>query len=186
MTIAALRNLLAEIDTQGGPDAARRWRLDIPDTEGTPDPMTTTPILGTSPVQPAPVALHPPGPDTDPERLPVGRLLAWGDQHDDPEVQTQAARARAALVGLRQRYAADRELSALTTEEEQLAQRLEEIRARKGELAPVKPKRKSPEYDAQTVRAWAKEHDVDCPSRGRVPKQVLEAWRAAQAAAESA
>ncbi|WP_129307967.1 histone-like nucleoid-structuring protein Lsr2 [Streptomyces sp. L2] len=179
MTIAALRNLLAEIDAQGGPEAARRWRLDIPDTEGTPDPMTTTTDPG---VLPPLVTVRPPAPDEDPERLPVGRLLAWGDQRDDPEVQAQAARARAALVGLRARYAADRELSALAAEREQLEQRLAEVQAREQQLAPVKPKRKSPEYDAQTVRAWADDNGIECPSRGRVPKQVLEAWRAAQAA----
>ncbi len=33
MTVAALRRLLADIDTQGGPDAAREWRLDLPPPE---------------------------------------------------------------------------------------------------------------------------------------------------------
>ncbi|MEU6279768.1 hypothetical protein [Streptomyces sp. NPDC047028] len=183
MTIAALLNLLDEIDHQGGPEAARQWRLNLPDLEGTPEPMTTAPapILTTSPALPAAVSLRPPAADADPEKLPVGRLLAWGDQHDDQEVQAQAARARAALVGLRARYASDRELTALASEEEQLA----EIRARKDELTPAKPRKKRPgayvrDYDTRTVRAWADANGVDCPRVGQIPKRVLEAWRASQ------
>ncbi|CAL9662358.1 hypothetical protein SUDANB178_07028 [Streptomyces sp. enrichment culture] len=105
--------------------------------------------------------------DTDPERLPVGQLLAWGDQHDDPEIQDQAARTRIALAGLRARYAADREL-------------------RKDQLVPtVKPKRnrRPVDYPAAEVRAWAAATGVDCPAVGRVPKAVVDAWRAAQSQA---
>ncbi|MFJ6905582.1 WhiB family transcriptional regulator [Streptomyces griseoluteus] len=122
-----------------------------------------------------------PAAEAETEQLPVGKLLAWGDQHADPGIQDQAARARAALVGLRQRYAADRELTALESEEEQLARRLEEIRSRKGELAPAKAKKKTQrDYEPAEVRAWAKANSVDCPALGRVPKAVVDAWRAAQ------
>ncbi|RPE40233.1 Lsr2 protein [Streptomyces sp. Ag109_O5-1] len=162
MTIAAFRALLDEIDTQGGPEAARTNRLHLPD-EGT-EPVNTT-------VHAAQAA--------NSDQLPVGKLLAWGDAHLDPEIQDQAARARAALVGLRQRYAADQELTAITTEAEQLEKRLAELRAREQELAPAKkPRKKTPlDYDAGVVRAWAREQGVACPERGRVPKAVLEAWR---------
>nr|WP_119589811.1 WhiB family transcriptional regulator [Streptomyces scabiei] len=48
VTIAALRTLLDEIDTQGGPEAARQNRLDLdPLTERTP-PMTTAPAPETA------------------------------------------------------------------------------------------------------------------------------------------
>ncbi|MCZ0207932.1 Lsr2 family protein [Streptomyces sp. UMAF16] len=179
MTIAALLRLLDEIDRQGGPDAARHNSLRL-DAEGTSQPMTTAPAR-TSAQLPAPlVELRLPV-TTDPEKLPVGKLLAWGDQHDDPEIQDQAARARIALAGLRARYAADQELRALTNEEEQLAQRLAEIRARKDELEPTKPKkaRRPVDYPVSEVRAWAAATGVDCPPRGRIPKAVVEAWRAA-------
>ncbi|MEU0332197.1 histone-like nucleoid-structuring protein Lsr2 [Streptomyces sp. NPDC006193] len=161
MTIAALRRLLDEIDRQGGPEAARESRLHL--NEGTP---VTTSVDA----------------DETPEQLPVGKLLAWGDQHTDPDVQDQAARARAALVGLRQRYAADRELAAIASEREQLERRLAEIRAREAELVPVKAKksRKSVDYPAAEVRAWAREHGMHCPPVGRVPRDVVEAWRALQ------
>ncbi|MFF7485599.1 histone-like nucleoid-structuring protein Lsr2 [Streptomyces luteogriseus] len=117
-----------------------------------------------------------------PDQITVGQLLAWGDKHPDADVQDQAARARVLLTGLRRRHAADQELAAIDSEEEQLAKRLAELRARKAELAPAKPKskRKPVEYPAAEVRAWAKEQGVDCPPVGRVPKAVVEAWRAAQ------
>ena len=183
MTIAALHRLLDEIDAQGGPEAARHNRLHLPD-EGTTDPMSTAHKLPTPDVAvnaDADVRLK--AVTTPAEQIPVGQLLAWGDQHPDAEVQDQAARARAALTGLRRRHAADQELAAIDSEEEQLAKRLAELRARKAELAPAKAKktRKPVDYPAAEVRAWAKGQGIDCPATGRVPKVVLDAWRAAQA-----
>ncbi|MFF9285436.1 Lsr2 family DNA-binding protein [Streptomyces griseosporeus] len=176
MTIAALRRLLDEIDTQGGPDAARHNRLHLPDDPEGPEPVAQpVPQLTAIPEPPLTVAAKPPA-------IPVGQLLAWGEQHDDPEVQDQAARARLLLTALRRRHAADQELAAITSEREQLEQRLAELQAREAELAPAKGKKKrsSParDYDARTVRAWAEQHGIDCPRFGQIPKQVLEAWRA--------
>lgn len=221
MTIAALHRLLDEIDTQGGPDAAREWRLELPEPEpptglsfsairawarqagipcqpqGRPPQAVvdawraaTTPTLQEGPepmattVAPAPalpvvdVRLKPPA--DVPELLTTSTLLRWAEDHPDPGVQDQGARAEAALSGLRKRYTADRELAAITSEAEQLEARLAELRSRKAELAPAKKKtsRAAPSYDAKAVRSWAAEHGVDCPSRGRVPKPVLDAWRA--------
>jgi hypothetical protein len=168
MTIAALRALLDEIDTQGGPEAARQNRLHLPD-EGTPELMTT------GPARPAPAT----------EQLPVGQLLKWGDDHPDPDIRDQASRARIALAGLRKRHAADQELTAITTERERLEKRLAELQAREAELAPPKPKKRAPhvrDYDTREVRAWADETGIDCPRVGQIPKRVLDAWRAAKAA----
>ena len=180
MTIAALHRLLDEIDQQGGPEAARQNRLQLPD-EG-PEPMSTAPA---HPQPPAVDVRLRSVSDQPAEQISVGQLLKWGDDHTDPEVQDQAARARAALGGLRQRYATDRELSALTSEEQQLEQRLAELRARKGELAPAKPKKqRTPvDYPAPTVRAWARENGMDCPATGRIPKIVVDAWKRATGAA---
>jgi len=181
MTIAALRRLLDEIDHQGGPDAARHNHLHL-DDERPHHPMTTTPA--TRPVPPVVDVQLKDSADVrhrQPEQLPVGQLLKWGDEHPDPEVQDQAARARAALAGLRQRHAADAELTAITTEAEQLEKRLAQLRTREAELAPKpKKKRSSParDYDTRTVRAWAATNGVDCPRVGQIPKRVLDAWRA--------
>ncbi|MCM1974605.1 WhiB family transcriptional regulator [Streptomyces sp. G1] len=179
MTITALRRLLDEIDRQGGPDAARNNRLRLSD-EGTEQPMTTAPALPAVDVQlkaDADVRLK--TVPSEPATLPVGQLLAWGDAHTDPDIRDQAA-----LAGLRQRHAADQELTAITAEAEQLEKRLAELRAREAELAPAKPKRKRGayvrDYDTRTVRAWADANGVDCPRVGQIPKRVLDAWRASQ------
>lgn len=183
MTVAALRRLLDEIDTQGGPEAARHNHLHL-GPERTPDPMTTAPALS------AADATVKAGADvrlkavaTSTEQIPVGQLLKWGDEHPDAEVQDQAARARVLLHGLRRRHAADQELAAITSERQQLEQRLAELQSREAELAPTKAKkpRKPVDYPAAEVRAWAKAQGMDCPSTGRVPKAVVDAWRAAQA-----
>ncbi|MEV6124410.1 WhiB family transcriptional regulator [Streptomyces sp. NPDC052077] len=116
--------------------------------------------------------------------LTVDVLLTWGDSHVDPDVQDQAARARAALTGLRARHASDHELTALTGEEESLAARLAEIRARKAELLPKrKPSaKKNVDYPAAEVRAWARAQGRACPATGRVPRDIVTAWRAATGA----
>ncbi|SDM47189.1 Lsr2 protein [Streptomyces sp. cf386] len=183
MTIAAFRRLLDEIDEQGGPEAARHNRLHLPDDEGTQQPMSTAPAHPVVDVQlkaSADVRLK--TVPADPEPIPVGQLLKWGDEHPDTEVRDQAARVRAGLTGLRNRHAADQELTAITTEAEQLEKRLAELRAREAELAPAKPKkaRKPVDYPAAEVRVWAKENGLDCPAIGRVPKAIVDAWRAAQ------
>ncbi len=137
--------------------------------ERTTPPMTATPAASS----PSEIA----------EALPVDQLLEWGDAHSDPEVQDQAARARVALVGLRRRHAADAELTAITSEAEELEQRLAELRTRQAALAPAKKATKKAavqrDYEPATVRAWAKDNGVDCPATGRVPKAVVEAWRTA-------
>ncbi|MEV0691807.1 histone-like nucleoid-structuring protein Lsr2 [Streptomyces sp. NPDC050388] len=183
MTIAALRRLLDE----ELPDVPRHSAPRLPrqhfTAKETPDMATTVtspahPIAGlTLPTPSKPAA-------TSTEEIPVGQLLKWGDDHDDTEIQDQAARVRAGLLGLSKRHAADLELTAITTEAEELEQRLAKLRAREAELAPAKKagRRASPSYDAPAVRAWAKKAGVDCPGRGRVPKAVLDAWRAATGA----
>ncbi|MFE1925835.1 histone-like nucleoid-structuring protein Lsr2 [Streptomyces asoensis] len=121
------------------------------------------------------------------ETLPTGRLLKWADSHDDEDIRDQAARARATLAGLRHRYDTDKELTELGSEAEQLERRLAEVRAREAELAPPKAKKsRTPvDYPAAEVRAWARDNSVPCPPTGRVPKAVVEAWRAATSPAAS-
>ncbi|MFG3154253.1 hypothetical protein ACGF7W_19665 [Streptomyces sp. NPDC048219] len=173
MTVAALRRLLDEIDAQGGPEAAREGRLRLPtDTPEGPEPMA-------QPVQQL-TSLVPPHSAGEPQPLPVGQLLKWGDEHPDSDVRDQAARARLALTGLRRRHASDQELTAIADERAQLEKRLAEIQAREAELAPPKAKKRKPvDYPAATVRAWAKQAGHDCPAVGRVPKPVVEAWQRA-------
>ncbi|MDF2710674.1 MAG: Lsr2 [Nonomuraea muscovyensis] len=168
MTVRALLALLDEIDQQGGPQAARDGRLHLPDHhQQGPEPMNQP----TSPIT---------SPAAEPQPLSVGQLLKWGEDHDDAEVQDQASRARVLLGGLRHRYAADQELTAITDERAQLEKRLAEIQAREAELAPPRKAGRAPTSpDTKAARAWAAENGIDCPPRGRVPKTVMDAWRAA-------
>ncbi|MFC8520776.1 histone-like nucleoid-structuring protein Lsr2 [Streptomyces sp. NPDC057257] len=173
VTVQALKDLLDEIDEQGGPQAARDNRLTLTAKEPALMPTADTPALDSSSAIAQAIV----------DTLPVDNLLKWGDEHPDRDVQDQAARARAALTGLRQRHAADAELAQLTDERERLEKRLSELTARQAELVPAKkPKRKSSatarDYDSRTVRAWAQENGVDCPRVGQIPKRVLDAWRA--------
>ncbi|MFR0354124.1 WhiB family transcriptional regulator [Streptomyces sediminimaris] len=187
VTVQALKDLLTEIDHQGGPQAARDNRLHLTDQE--PATMTTT-SKPTTPAAPAPASSLAPSiaqstAEITAEALPIGSLLKWGDEHPDSDVQDQAARARALLTALRNRHAADQELTAITTEAEQLEKRLAELRSREAELAPKKKRKSSTyvrDYDTREVRAWAAANGIDCPRVGQVPKRVLDAWRAATSA----
>ncbi|MFF6985639.1 WhiB family transcriptional regulator [Streptomyces sp. NPDC010273] len=175
VTIRALQNLLTDIDSQGGPQAARDNRLHLTtDPQGAPHPMTTDSVPPALPT-PAPAAT------AAPAQVPVGKLLKWGDDHAEAKVRKQAAVARAALTDLRTLHAADQELLALAAEAEQLKQRLAQLEARQVELAPRSRKKPSHnrDYDAREVRAWASAAGVDCPRVGQVPRAVLDAWRAA-------
>jgi Lsr2 len=170
MTIAALRRLLDEelpdVPRHPAPRLPRR-RFSAKDTPM--DPVTTAPPPSRSAVT------------EGFEPLPEDQLLDWGDAHSDPDVQDQAARARAALAGLRRRYATDGELTAITTETDELEKRLAELRARAAELAPAPAKgrrtARERDYDPKQVRRWAQEHGLKVPPRGQIPKATLEAWR---------
>ncbi|MEU8473726.1 Lsr2 family DNA-binding protein [Streptomyces hygroscopicus] len=127
---------------------------------------------------------HRPKPTTPPaeEALSVNQLLDWADTHTDPDVQDQSARARAALTGLRTRHAADTELARITEEAEQLEQRLAALRARETELRPTgrkKTRKAERDHDPAVVRAWAKQQGIECAPLGRVPRAVVDQWRAA-------
>ncbi|WP_328439331.1 WhiB family transcriptional regulator [Streptomyces sp. NBC_00444] len=192
VTVQALKDLLTEIDHQGGPQAARDNRLHLTaPTDLEPDTMTTT----AEPAAPAPAAkstssIAQATAEITAEALTLDSLLQWGDEHPDPDIQDQAARARAAVAGLRQRHAADQELTAIRAKAEQLKQRLAKLQAREAELAPAKAKKKRGgsyvrDYDTREVRAWADANGVACPRVGQIPKRVLDAWRAATRGAAS-
>ncbi|MGW4889623.1 WhiB family transcriptional regulator [Streptomyces murinus] len=142
---------------------------DIPADERTDQSMTTPPA-DTAP------------PAADTALVTTSTLLRWAEDHADAEVQEQGARAEAALAGLRKRYAADQELTAITTEAERLEKRLAELRAREAALVPARPKskRKPLDYPVAEVRAWAAANGIACPARGRIPKSVVDAWTEAQ------
>ncbi|GAA3718000.1 Lsr2 family DNA-binding protein [Streptomyces tremellae] len=164
MTIEALRRIQEEATT--APDIPHRaWPTSTGDHPADPAPAD-------SPERPV---------AADAEQLPVGALLAWAREHDDKTVRAHGERTTESLAALRARHAADRELAALTVEEAELTRRLEQLVARRAELAPTrKPSARRADYDPRAVRAWAQEHGHEVAPRGLIARDVVEAWRAAQ------
>lgn len=142
--------------------------------------LMSAPAKPTAPSTAALLAAPPAGKSTP---LQEEALLEWADSHAHPDIQDQAARVRVALAGLRARYATDRELAALEGEQAALEKRLAALAARKQELAPAKV-RKARASEAAAARTWAAANGVPCGSHGRVPKDVLDQWRAATGTAE--
>lgn len=165
MTIAALRALLADIDRDGGPEAARTAQYLIRGERTTVNAPLT-------PAEKTPA-------------LSVAHLLNWAAQHPDAAVQADAEATAAALVRLRERHAADLEMDKLSEEEEELERRLTAIRGRRAELEPEKPKKKRGPLDHQpaVVRAWARAHHIPCSGRGRVPQEIVDRWKVAHSPA---
>ncbi|MGW3414570.1 Lsr2 family DNA-binding protein [Streptomyces sp. NPDC000888] len=123
-----------------------------------------------------------PAPEPIAEAMPeVADLLKWAAAHDDAKVRTDGEQAAAVLAGLRERRTVDAELEKISSEENQLEERLAELRARKSTLQPepagAKRKRQERDYEPSVVRAWARENGHDVPDRARIPKKVLDAWR---------
>lgn len=162
--IGLLRQLLERLDAADGGDHSSAERTDSPMSATTPSHTASAPAA-------------------EPELVTTSQLLRWAEEHPDPDVKDQGARAEATLTGLRTRYAADKELATITSEAAKLERRLAELRAREAELAPRPKKKRSGsyvrDYDTRTVRAWADENGVDCPRVGQIPKRVLDAWRQA-------
>lgn len=164
MTINALRRLLEEEQ----PNVARHPAPALPHrTHQQENTMQTT-------------ATPPLAPDTE---HPDDDLLQWAAGHEDQSVRDQAATAAAALTALRDRRRRDTELARIAAEATELEERLAKLRAREQEIRPAPAKRSSRkpaeprDYEPAVVRAWARDHGVECPPMGRIPGAVLERWR---------
>ncbi|KUL73951.1 MULTISPECIES: Lsr2 dimerization domain-containing protein [unclassified Streptomyces] len=126
-----------------------------------------------------------PAPEPVTEAMPeVAALLAWAAAHDDTKVRADGEQAAAVLTTLRERRTVDAELEKISSEENQLEERLAALRARKKTLRPqtagAKRRRQERDYEPSTVRAWARTHGHEVPDRGQIPKKVLDAWRQSQ------
>jgi hypothetical protein len=145
---------------------------------------------------------------TDPNPAPVQPTVAHGDprtlitvglHHDDEAAQEAAREAQAwldilagAIVAAEDRAAAaaeipeiERILANARSLVDEYEQQLHSAQVRAG-LIDADPEPDDDvvvEWDARTVRAWAAEHGVDCPTRGKVPQRVIDAYLAAGEAA---
>lgn len=120
-------------------------------------------------------------------------LIEEGKAHSSAKVQRAAVKAQVALEQLGAMLDATRK-----AEEEKRRQAAEEAARRKriaeleqqlaAEKAALGRKRATAATvaagdttgpSAKEVRAWAAQHDVDCPATGRVPQRVVDAYLAA-------
>lgn len=155
--IPLLRDLLADLDP----------------AEDEPDPTERTPEMDNSIPAPRPA-------EPNKEQPTIPALLIWAADHADAKIRKAAEQAQGALDILRARHRADEQLASIDEESARLERRLAELQARKADIAP-KAKTPSRDYDPADVRAWAATHGTDVPPRGRVPKKVVDDWRAAGA-----
>lgn len=170
MTIAALHRLLDE----ELPDVPRHPAPLIPHTARKRQIMQQQP----SPV-PAPRT-----PAASPLAGTTGALIAWAAQHPDKTVARLGEQVHTALTELRSRKAVDDEFAQADAEEQDLQRRLAAVQARKAELRPKKKPATPRDHDPAEVRAWARGQGIDVTNIGRVPRDVVDAWRAAQAGGE--
>lgn len=127
----------------------------------------------------------------DPKETIIDRLLDRADKSAKARTRKLAERTRALLTELQQ--IVDEETAAAAAAEAEAKRKAElqaevdrleaELAAKKAALrghTPAATKTKTGSGgDAKAIRAWALEHGVDCPPRGRVPAAVAEAYHAA-------
>jgi hypothetical protein len=124
-----------------------------------PEPDDDTPIDGDA------------APLTDP-----AALIAAGTAHDYEDVQEAAREAAAWLDILAERIIQAEHHRAAVAEVEHYEQLLHAARIKAGLIEPEEAVAEPPAYDAKTVRAWAAANGVDCPTRGTLPRRVLDAY----------
>lgn len=134
-------------------------------------PTTTTPAETARPVEPVGI-------------LNLETLLSRAEQSTNATTRNLAEKTRAALDDLRDRVtreAAEREIRGTIAE---LEEKLAAERARLADVAPKTAAKPRPlglpdGVTPKTIRAWAADNGVDCPTHGRIPKNVTERYCAA-------
>lgn len=109
---------------------------------------------------------------------PVERdLIAEGKASSIARIVRAASAAEKTLTILADLLEEHRATEAARIEVARLEKKLADAKAR------LKGGRKDdgPSLDAKTVRAWAAQNGIDCPSRGRPPQRVVDAYREAVA-----
>jgi hypothetical protein len=125
---------------------------------------------------------------------PVGSLIAWGMQHPSSRMQRLAEQARTALTGLQHAQRTEAVVQAAEDRVQQAKQQLADaeqaLRAAKGTNAPArsseasKPRPDRAEYGR--IRTWARKNGHQVGIAGVIPRQVVDAYRAAHPTTEAA
>lgn len=149
--------------------------------------------LGKVPAQSTPPAAQPPVPQQpSTQALAIERLLNAAERSPHARTKKLAVRIRANLNDLRELVIAERKASedAAAKAAEQARLKAEvaaleaQLAAKKAQLKPgVHRESTTPKGNAKEIRAWASKHSVECPERGRLPRDVVEAYELATAGA---
>lgn len=158
--------------------------------------------VGNIPGKSVPPAARPPVPQPVPQQpsaqaLALERLLNAAERSPRARTKKLAARIRANLNDLRELVIDERKASeAAAAKAAEQARLKAEVAALEAQLAKKKaelrpgggpgPKSRestTPAGNAKAIRAWASKHSVECPERGRVPRDVVEAYELATAGA---
>jgi len=112
-----------------------------------------------------------------PEAMTIDELLAAAEGHELQKIRLAGVRIRASIGQLRNDLAADTARSQAQAEVKRLRAELAAAEAKlRGAVQPTSTAA-NPEYPA--ARAWARDNGIDCPAKGRVPRAVMDAWKAA-------
>ncbi|WP_319460071.1 histone-like nucleoid-structuring protein Lsr2 [Micromonospora sp. RTP1Z1] len=115
----------------------------------------------------------------------LAALLAAAAASPNRRTQTLGTKVRALVDDLRaelrresQAAEAQRRVDELAAELERARERLRAASGRPARPAtpPAGERPTAPEVPAKTVRAWARDHGVDVPALGRVPRAVMDAY----------
>lgn len=132
-------------------------------------------------------AAEPDRPATTTAPSTLDAILTAGEGHTNTRIRAYAVKARTLIEGLRVRLvAAEQESKARAARAEADAR----VRAARKELAAARgvqltlKQTVAAASEAQRTRRWAAEHGIDCPTHGRIPGSVLDAYRTAHLAGD--
>jgi DNA-binding transcriptional MerR regulator len=175
------------------PAAAAAAALPRPATRIVPAPAAAPAAEPADPAVPEAIEPAAAAPD-EPDAVAadeVGLLLEQADATGDPRLQRATVKIRELVDGLRTDLAEHLREKRLRDEMARLEARLAEVkqqlRPRRGQpvldTATADPE---PAVDSKVVRAWALEQGLACPKVGRVPGDVVAAYRQAHTGAGQA
>ncbi|AXK34667.1 hypothetical protein DVA86_20455 [Streptomyces armeniacus] len=128
--------------------------------------------------------------DAVPAASDVEQLLAWAEDHTTAVIRNKAARIRRELAGLAERRdtenaqrKAEERVAKLQAELEKAQQKLRAVktggRPATTAAAPVAAAKRSKEQQDE-IRAWGRANGYQVAAHGKIPKNVVEAYEAAQ------
>ncbi len=124
-------------------------------------------------VDPTPTGVVPTVAADNPAPVTLALAITEAEASGDPKLAKAAAKIRELLVVLRADVAEHKREAKLRAELAQIETRAAEIREQ------LKPRKAEAGADNKAIRAWAADNQVACPTHGRIPAAVVDAYHAA-------